>query len=73
MLFFIPLVRKMKINTKMYLASISFTMTSLLCMAQGVPPPQGPPPPPGLPIDGPVIIVLVIGLIYGILKDKLPH
>lgn len=39
-------------------------------MAQGLgnPPPPGPPPPPGLPIDGPVLIVLCIGLIYGIKK-----
>lgn len=58
---------KMKINTKMYLASISFALASLLCMAQGTPPPPMPPPPPGLPVDGPVGIVLILGLIYGVL------
>jgi hypothetical protein len=67
MLFFIHLMRKMKINTKMYLASISFTLASLLCMAQDTPPPPMPPPPPGLPVDGAVGMVLILGLIYGIL------
>jgi len=29
------------------------------------PPPPSPPPPPGLPIDGAVIAVLCLGLLYG--------
>jgi len=42
----------------------------MLSMAQGLgnPPPPMPPPPPGLPIDGPVLLVLAIGIIYGIKK-----
>ena len=70
MLFFIHLLRKMKINTKMVIAPILFSLTSMSSMAQGLgnPPPPMPPPPPGLPIDGPVLVVLALGLIYGIYK-----
>lgn len=40
---------------------------------QVVPPPAPPPPPPGLPIDGFVVLLLVIGMLYGskkILKNS---
>lgn len=54
----------------MYLASIVFSLTTTIAMAQGLgnPPPPMPPPPPGLPIDTPVLIVLALGLIYGVIK-----
>lgn len=70
MLFFIHLLRKMKINTKMILAPILFSLTSMSSMAQGLgnPPPPMPPPPPGLPIDGPLLFLLAIALIYGVKK-----
>ena len=36
-------------------------------MAQGsTPPPPRPPPPPGLPIDSGIIVLFVVGLVYGI-------
>ena len=39
-------------------------------MAQGStpPPPMPPPPPPGLPIDGGIIALFVVALVYGIYK-----
>ncbi len=52
----------------MTLASILFSLTSFLSLAQGNPPPPMPPPPPGLPIDGPAVLLLILGLIYGIYK-----
>ncbi|MBT8288834.1 MAG: hypothetical protein KJO00_12515 [Bacteroidia bacterium] len=58
----------MKINTKMILASILFSLISMLSLAQGNPPPPMPPPPPGLPIDGPLVIAVILALIYGVYK-----
>jgi hypothetical protein len=29
------------------------------------PPPPTPPPPPGLPIDGSILVLLAIGIVYG--------
>jgi len=38
-------------------------------MAQGgTPPPPMPPPPPGLPIDGAIVALFVIALVYGVYK-----
>lgn len=38
-------------------------------MAQGgAPPPPMPPPPPGLPIDNGIILLFVVGLVYGVYK-----
>ena len=59
----------MIIQNRRIFASILFILISFVCVAQGnVPPPPAPPPPPGLPIDGGVISVLVLGAIYGIRK-----
>jgi len=57
----------MIVQNKLKLASILFLLVSFVCAAQGIdnPPPPMPPPPPGLPIDGNVLLVLVLGLIYG--------
>ncbi|MEZ4797018.1 MAG: hypothetical protein R2785_07600 [Flavobacteriaceae bacterium] len=54
----------------MKLASILFLIVSFVCAAQeiGDPPPPMPPPPVGLPIDGSVIFMLVVGLIFGAYK-----
>lgn len=57
----------MKVQNKLKLASILFFVVSFVCAAQGIdnPPPPMPPPPPGLPIDESVIILFVLGLIFG--------
>ncbi len=60
----------MIIQNKRHFASILFVLISFVCAAQGNPPPPMPPPPPGLPIDGPVLFVLILGLLYGIKKRK---
>jgi hypothetical protein len=59
----------MIIQYKRHFASILFVLISFVCDAQ-FPPGPGPPPPPGLPIDGPVIFVLILGLLYGIKKTR---
>lgn len=58
----------MIVQNKLKLASIIFLIVSFVCAAQetGNPPPPMPPPPPGLPIDGSVLFVLVLGLIFGV-------
>jgi len=57
----------MRLQNKLKLASILFLLVSFVCAAQGLdnPPPPMPPPPPGLPIDGQVIFLLALGLIFG--------
>jgi len=64
----------MRIQNKKILASILFVLISFVCVAQSSgPPPPSPPPPPGLPIDGGILALLGIGLLYGakkILKTK---
>jgi hypothetical protein len=57
----------MRLQNKLILASILSLVVGFVSAAQGIdnPPPPMPPPPPGLPIDGSVIAVLVLGLIYG--------
>ena len=54
---------------KNMLASILLFFTGFASMAQGAtPPPPMPPPPPGLPIDGGIIALFVVALIYGVYK-----
>ena len=60
----------------MSLTAIIFNLTLLLqggpCVSPPFPPccsntpPCGPPPPPGLPIDNFVVLLLCVGLIFGI-------
>ena len=51
------------------LASILFFFIGFASMAQGsTPPPPMPPPPPGLPIDGGIVALFVVALVYGIYK-----
>lgn len=54
----------------MKLAPILFVFANAVYAYQGPipPPPSGPPPPPGLPIDGAVIFVLALGVLYGAIK-----
>jgi hypothetical protein len=54
----------------MTFAPILFVFTSVVSTTQEPPPPMAPPPPPGLPIDGAVIFVLVLGLLYGVYKKR---
>lgn len=62
----------MMIQTKKKLASILFVLISFACTAQGgpptLPPPGPPPPPPGLPIDSGVLLILVLGILYGAIQ-----
>lgn len=60
----------MTIQNKRKFASILFVLISFVCTAQlgGNPPPPMPPPPPGLPVDGAVVFVFVLGVLYGIKK-----
>lgn len=60
----------MKIQNMKTIASILFVLISFVCVAQGSgnPPPPTPPPPVGLPIDGGVLAVLGLGLLYGAKK-----
>jgi len=58
----------MILQNKRKFASILFVLISFVCNAQDTPPPPVPPPPPGLPIDGLVLVVLAIGLLYGVKK-----
>ena len=52
-------------------ASILFFFVGFASMAQGAtPPPPMPPPPPGLPIDGGVVVLFVVALIFGIYKSN---
>ena len=68
--FFLYFYTVMKMQNKKIFASILFVLISFVCVAQGInpPPPPSPPPPPGLPIDGGLLLVLGLGLIYGAKK-----
>ena len=67
-LFFI-LLHQNDSKKKMKLAPILFVFASAVYTYQGpIPPPPSGPPPPGLPIDGAVIFVLALGLLYGAIK-----
>lgn len=59
------------IQNKKIIASILFLLISFVCSAQVVdpPPPPGPPPGPvGLPIDSALIVLLVVGVLFGAYK-----
>ncbi len=64
----------MRIQNKKIIASILFVLISFVCVAQvSGPPPPSPPPPPGLPVDGGILTLLGLGLVYGakkLLKTK---
>jgi hypothetical protein len=53
-------------ENKNMLASILFSLTGFMSIAQGGPPP----PPPGLPIDGGVEVLFLVAIIFGVLKIK---
>ena len=56
------------IQSKKTIASILFVLISFVCSAQTPPPPQPPPGPVGVPIDSSIIVLLIIGLLYGVYK-----
>ncbi len=46
-----------------------FFLTFTVCYGQGEEPPPPPPtPPPGLPVDGGILVLLFISIIFGIYK-----
>lgn len=54
-------------NNKTF-ASILFVLISFVCSAQNPPQPSGPPTPPGTPIDGSIVVLVILGAIYGAFK-----
>jgi len=52
-------------------ASILVFFVGFMALAQELPPPEamGPPVGPGLPIDSNIVILLVVGLGYGVYKS----
>ena len=51
------------------LASILLFPIGFISIAQGgAPPPPIPAPPPGLPVDNGIILLFIVGLVYGIYK-----
>ena len=55
---------------KKYLAFIIMLVITYVASGQIVPPPAPPPPPPGLPIDGGVIFLIIVGVLYGVKKVR---
>ncbi len=58
----------MSTTLKKYVFLLLFLAVNLWMYAQTTPPPPNPPP-PGLPIDGGVLILALLGAIYGIRKQ----
>ena len=54
----------MKIPPHIIVIVLTLTGTSVFAGRIGPPPPRTPPP-PGLPIDGNLVIMLIIALVYG--------
>jgi ABC-type antimicrobial peptide transport system permease subunit len=55
-------------NKNMFASIVSFFI-GFVSLAQGsTPPPPMPPPPPGLPIDGGLLILFVVALLFGCYK-----
>jgi len=66
--FFIHLPPEIMIQNKKTFASFLFVLISFVCFAQNPPPPQPPPSPVGLPIDTNILILVILGFLYGIYK-----
>ena len=63
---------KQKLDKRIVILFIAFLLP-FIGRAQIVPPPAPPPPPPGLPIDGFMVALFLVAIIYGsvkILKDS---
>ena len=51
-----------------YVFFIACLFVSLELVAQVTPPPPVPPPPPGLPIDGELVSLFAVALLFGFYK-----
>ncbi len=67
-------------NRIILLLAFIFTMAESFAAPNDPPPPSSPPPPPGLPVDGGIMILFAVSLLYGIYKiyqynlnRKTPH
>lgn len=45
-----------------------FTCVFSYAAPGGTPPPPTPPPPPGLPVDGGIMVLLFVSVLYGLYK-----
>lgn len=43
-------------------------LTGVTAFTRNKPPPPGVPPPPGLPIDGGVVVLLILAIVYGLYR-----
>ena len=68
--YFFIILHQNDTKKKMKLAPLFFTFfnSAFALQMEPPPPPNQPPPPPGLPIDGWVFFLLVVGLAYGAWK-----
>jgi hypothetical protein len=57
-------------NIYLSLLALVLSIYSYAGIPGGGPPPPTPPPPPGFPIDGGLILLFLIALIYGLYKMK---
>ena len=58
----------MRFNKIKTYTTIAIVLVALQTYGQAVPPPIPPPPPPGLPIDGALFYLLLVGACFGIKK-----
>ena len=61
----------MKITPSKILSVVGMLLTCMFGYAApggGTPPPPSPPPPPGLPVDGGIVLLLFMSVIYGLYK-----
>jgi hypothetical protein len=60
--------KKMRSKFLTYLCFVIMVLASVPVFAKkkGPPPPQNQPPPVGLPIDGSLYVLLVVGVVYGV-------
>lgn len=66
---FYLLLQPMKMDPRFISTLLTLLGATLTCVAApDPPPPQVPPTPPGLPIDGSLVVLFVIALVYGLYK-----
>jgi uncharacterized membrane-anchored protein len=58
------------LNKKYYLVVLLYAMSLFVSFAQSIHPPNPNPPPIGEPIDGGILILSIVALIYGVSKKK---
>jgi hypothetical protein len=71
---FAPIKKNLMSNlfkNKYFLVVIVYTLSLVTCFAQSVPPPDpSGRPGPGLPIDGGILLLSIIAVVYGVSKKK---